>query len=516
MAAFNFHKRQTRRWWYAGVTLVAVAFFAVVLVGGASANLGLSTFEGNDGNLNLNTAGNIDWNSLTTSGSPALHIGSEAFSGTQDNSFGQGTKEDKSAVTLVQGSIPPNKSDLTVFYEASQQVPGYTTNCGTAPSPCAHTFIYLAWERSNVLGSANMDFEINKTGTPCMDSTGPFPVKCTINRTSGDVLVTYDFSNGGGTPNVGLRTWNGSSWQTSTGVVAESAVNDQTVVDGVTESPTFNTSLDANEFGEASIDLTASNVVSSGDCGFGQATTFLKSRSAASFTSEIKDYIAPVSTPLVQCKGAIKVVKEAKNKNCTGAGASGNANTAATSCIAASRQALAGASFSIWQDTNSCAGLQTTDNEGTCQDVADTQVGSSASTAITGSGGSAVASACFSDLTLGDYFVHEDSAPSGFATAADKTVTVAQSTCASGAAAANYTVANNSADLPLTNLTVTAASVLQGASNSRISCTSGGTAISGSPAPADVNNVQQFADPDTLTSNGLKPGTYNCTVVIDP
>jgi hypothetical protein len=55
------------------------------------------------------------------------------------------------------------------------------------------------------------------------------------------------------------------------------------------------------------------------------------------------------------------------------------------------------------------------------------------------------------------------------------TVTVAQGTCASGATAANFT--GTSADQPLTNLSVTATSVLAAASNSRISCTIGGTRV---------------------------------------
>jgi hypothetical protein len=128
MAAFNFHKRQTRRWWYAGATLMAVAFFAVFFVVGASANLSGSTFEGNDGNLVVNTANNTDWcndatapvsPNLCTTPFPGLHTGVDLASGTGDNSFGQGTKEDNSAVTVVSGSIPPQKSDLTRFYEAS-------------------------------------------------------------------------------------------------------------------------------------------------------------------------------------------------------------------------------------------------------------------------------------------------------------------------------------------------------------------------------------------------------------
>ena len=63
----------------------------------------------------------------------------------------------------VTGSIPPDKSDLTRFDEASEDC----TN--------GHNFLCLAWERSNVLGTANMDFEINQKATARLSSsfTGP-------------------------------------------------------------------------------------------------------------------------------------------------------------------------------------------------------------------------------------------------------------------------------------------------------------------------------------------------------
>ena len=70
-----------------------------------------STFEGNDGNLVVNTAGNTDW-----SNAPNRVRGDDLTSGTGDNSFGQGTKEDDANVSVVTGSIPPKKSDLTRFY----------------------------------------------------------------------------------------------------------------------------------------------------------------------------------------------------------------------------------------------------------------------------------------------------------------------------------------------------------------------------------------------------------------
>ena len=504
MAAFHFDRRRTRRWWYSGVTLVAAALFAVFYVTGAGANLGHSTFNAGDGNLACNDNPNpsLDWNCLTVSGDPKLNIGTEFASGTGDNSFGQGTKENDANTTIVTGSIPPNKSNLTRFYEASDIVPGYSDG--------SHVLLYLAWERSNVLGNANMDFEINKVATPCLDSTSGFPVKCTINRSEGDILVTYDFS-GSGTPTIGLRHWDGSSWQVDTGtIVSESAVNSGTVTD--LHLPAGSQSLAGGTFGEAAIDLTASDVVDPGSCDFGQATTFLKSRSASSFTSEIKDFVAPISTPLVPCKGAIQVTKLAKNHNCTGAG------TPDASCTGDATQAQAGASFQFYRETNGCTGLQTSSttctdggaNDGDAVD-ADT-LASTKSTVLSGSGATAAATACVSDLTLGTYYVHENAPVSGFAAAADQTVNVnAEGDCTSGFKSAPFT------DQPLTNLTVTASSVVAGATNSSISCKdSGNDNVGNSPQPASG-----MTDPVTLTADSahggaLTPGTYTCTVVIDP
>src|SRR6266581_3499691 len=138
-----------------------------------------STFAGGDGNLLTSPTnfGTTDWQNVA-----GLNEGIDLPSGSGDNAFGQGTKEDNPAVTVVSGSIPPNKSDLTRFYEASEV------------GSNGHNFLYLAWERSNVLGSANMDFEINQALTPGLGSPGPH----TIIRTAGDLLVTFDFNNGGG------------------------------------------------------------------------------------------------------------------------------------------------------------------------------------------------------------------------------------------------------------------------------------------------------------------------------
>jgi len=268
-----------------------------------------STFAGGDGNLlaSPTTFGTTDWQNVT-----GLNPAFDLPSGTGDNSFGQGTKEDNPAVTVVSGSIPPNKSDLTRFYEASE--------IGSNN----HNFLYLAWERSNVLGSANMDFEINQAATPGLGSPGPH----TINRTAGDLLVTYDFTNGGGKPTLGLLFWltaaagNTASqcfssntlpcWgnhETLNGSDSIGAVNN---LDPVTDplfpaQPNYINPVPALQFGETAIDLTAANVFPSGTCeAFGSA--FLKSRASASFGAEVKDFIAPIPVNITNC-GSIEIIK---------------------------------------------------------------------------------------------------------------------------------------------------------------------------------------------------------------
>ena len=271
------------------LSLLAVLATALSL-GAATPSFALtgSTFEGNDGNLVVDTSGNTDW-----ANAPNRVRGDDLSSDTNDNSFGQGTKEDNADVTVVSGSIPPNKSDLTRFYVASESASG-------------NSYLYLAWERANVLGTANMDFEINQVDqtTSGLDIAGQH----TITRTAGDLLVTYDFTNGGGNPVLGLLKWVTSGptsqcfssnslpcWGNRVDLraagFAEGAVNTATVTDTI--------ALPGLTFGEAAINLTA--VFPAGQCEV-FASAFLKSRSSASFTAEVKDFVAPQPVHLSNCE----------------------------------------------------------------------------------------------------------------------------------------------------------------------------------------------------------------------
>jgi len=67
-------------------------------------------------------------------------------------------------------------------------------------------------------------------------------------------------------------------------------------------------------------------------------------------------------------------------------------------------------------------------------------------------------------------------------------------------------------DTPLTNISAHAESQAAGGTQSSINCVdSNGNPVGNSPEPDSG-----FADPVTASANGLAPGTYTCTIVIDP
>ena len=100
-----------------------------------------SNFEiDTDANLKVDDAGSLDWANVTEKRK------ADVASGTGDNSFGQGTKEDTAVPTVVSGSIPPNKSDLKYFGVYQEG----TSSAG---------FLNLFWSRvQDPTGTTNMDF----------------------------------------------------------------------------------------------------------------------------------------------------------------------------------------------------------------------------------------------------------------------------------------------------------------------------------------------------------------------
>ena len=160
---------------------VASTFAASAMATTATCNnpatLDGSAFEiDTDANLIVNTSGCIDW--LTGGTGTSFRSGvlakNDKPTGATDDSFGQGTAENNPNPTIVDGSIPPNKSDLKAFGVFTEE-----------------SFLELFWSRvQSPSGTTNMDFELNKlfcdgTATLCANNgSASNPVYVTPKRSS--------------------------------------------------------------------------------------------------------------------------------------------------------------------------------------------------------------------------------------------------------------------------------------------------------------------------------------------
>lgn len=235
-----------------------------------------SNFEiDSDANLKVDDpAPSIDWANVADTKK------NDEPTGATDDSFGQGSKEDTAVPTVVDGSIPPNKSDLRTF-GLYQEV------------NADGRFLHLFWTRvQDPSGTTNMDFELNQSSTA--SANGVTPV-----RTAGDLLITYDLSRGGTVPSLSLREWDGTQWGPETNLTASGdatgSINTSSIpgaeADGLA-------GFDPRTFGEASVDLDA--ILDPTKCqAFGSA--YLKSRSSDSFTAALKDFIAPAPVNITNC-----------------------------------------------------------------------------------------------------------------------------------------------------------------------------------------------------------------------
>jgi uncharacterized surface anchored protein len=113
--------------------------------------------------------------------------------------------------------------------------------------------------------------------------------------------------------------------------------------------------------------------------------------------------------------------------------------------------------------------------------------------------------ACFDGLLFGDYTVHETT-PTGYKGEADKTVTVNNKAACAGDPYVGETVSFH--NTPLSNITVSFESQVPGGTASTINC----TGLTATPADATPSAFDDISE----TFKDLVPGTYTCTVVVDP
>ncbi|TAP43034.1 prealbumin-like fold domain-containing protein [Arthrobacter sp. S39] len=383
----------TRARWGAGIACLAL------ILGGttaAQANLAGSPFDAGDGNLVVNDEVK-DWANIGIScEAPLVGCGLDKPTGQTDDSFGTGTKEDTAVPSVVDGSIPNNKSDLTRFYARFVEESN------------GHTYAYLAWERvQEPNGTTNMDFEFNQSKevkTVAQGGNGITPT-----RTAGDVLIKYDLAQGGVNPVLGYHRWvttgpkslceaanSTPCWgklNVSEGgafnLVFEASINTVPVVDPIREAgQTLDRTLSVRTFGEAAIDLTASNIAGTDAC-LPFSSAYLKSRSSDSFTAALKDFIAPISVAASKC-GNIDVLKTDDDSPAS---------------------PLAGAVFTLYNDAAPVGG--------TFDPATDLAV-TPATTCTTGADGKC----SFTQVLAGNYWVVETTTPAGHDTAAPQAVTL--------------------------------------------------------------------------------------------
>ncbi len=337
--------------------------------------------------------------------------------------------------------------------------------------------------------------------------------------------------------------------------------------------PSGSTVLGPSRFGEAGIDLTAAGVFSPNVCtAFGKAWAVSRT-SGNSSTAAMEDLVGPGNLNLSNC-GQVTIIKHTDpagidqnfsftsnlagaNMTCTPAGSDPTsftlndaaANTEDCSNVpTGSYTVTEGAEpngFALESLTCTAGGSQdgtnpfqanitvTGNSHVTCTYVNKQQLGAievvkesskasatplaGATFAVKDSGGNTVATltsgsdgtACTSGLAFGNYTVTETAAPNGYQIDDGSAVPVTIDTngdCSSGAVVQTFT------DTPLTDLLISAASEAVGGTQSKITCVdSSSSNIGNSPQPASG-----FADPVSVTANGLPPGTYTCTVVVDP
>ena len=288
--------RQRLAIWGAAILGATALLPAAAVASHPEASLPGSSFEIDvDANLKVDDAApSIDWAGVTEIRA------TDRPTGSNDDSYQGGVKEDTSCPGEVTGSIPNNKSDLRTFHVYRE--------AGTGGHP---GYLNLGWSRvTDPSGTTLMDFEFNQSSQNC--ATGPNKV-----RTAGDLLIEYSIDQGGARADITGRTWTGSAWGPALDLDAPSdvcggnpcatgTINSSPIPAAESDGIISSGSLAARTFGEAQLDLRL--IFKADKCtSFGSA--MLKSRSSDSFTSQLKDFIRPVGINLTNC-GRVVIHKE--------------------------------------------------------------------------------------------------------------------------------------------------------------------------------------------------------------
>jgi hypothetical protein len=568
-------KRRRRLLLFVPLTLVAALVLAIgAAAGPVSDAAGFEGDDGNLApaapiNFDWNSFAPTTWTGTAPTRTATDTAGGWDFTGLEDwqatnadSAFAGGTKQDDDCASVGTGKAP-NKDDLKRYYLANT----------TAAN--GDIFLALAWVRipqNTTSASAHVGFEFNQGDTPCGPASdglvertaGDLLIVYDFEGGGEEPVITLREWVTTGACEVGSSSppcW-GTAVDLTAGGFAEAEVNVGTSVLDAVADP--DETLNDSEFGEAIINLSDAGVFTPGECvAFGK--TYAVSRSSGnSNQAAMKDLVGPGDINIQNC-GSIIIHKQtvpspdptATSFAYTTTGGlvpstfslvdGGSENFQSPEILAGSYSVTEGdpsPNFALTAINCTSSGTSTfTTNVGTrtvsidldatdtveCTFVNTLQTGAIEITktrkhAASGSGdhphagveftvdGTTVTTdangvACVDGLTFGDYTVTEE-ALAGYAPNDPETVTVNMvSMCGDGNEA---TVSFH--NTPLTNVTVSVDSQVDGGTASTIECTdSEGTVSNGSTGAGGDGS---------LTVNNLLPTdptvTLTCEVTIDP
>jgi Prealbumin-like fold domain len=611
-----------RRWLFVLCLVVALGAAAFFIAGAGAVTGTPSGFESGDGNMLLGQSGNTDWNcfagpsntggfqtsntfppancAVTTGATQTWADGGTTSVGSNEYEFKGGTKFDDECPVVQTGNNPPKDewSNIAEYTEAASN---------------HDLYFYGASIRPVVNGNSSGNVYFNQ-------GTNPKGASC---HTVGDVLLAFDFVNGGGTPSMHSLQWitSGSCYVKQDAPPCWGNEQDISTSDydgNVNTAPIQGSDngisggdLPVNAFAEFGINLTQAIKDAGGTappCFASQ--TWVSRSSGSSFTSQPEDV---ENVGRATC-GTITIVKNTLDGGGSRSGIPQQFSYSSTGGLTPSSFHLNDASgtdvtcTADSTDTSPCntqvysnvpAGSYTV-TEGsepagfapgptplscnpsgtgtstsisgetatitlgisgsvTCTYVNQQQVGAirinktsskAAATPLAGASfylctndvnttGSCTApdgvtnpvqtsgtsgTVCVASLPFQTYYVFESAAPGGYAidTSANKSANVnSDGDCSSST---SQTVTLSFTDTPLTDLTITATSEATGGTKSAIFCKNSSNAnVGNSPQPtgAVAGTTSTYGNPVTVTADqthvgGLTPGTYTCTVYIDP
>jgi hypothetical protein len=547
----------------AALLAMGIAIPAMAVLNGSP-----SSFEANDGNMIVNTMGNNDWNSVTTN-SNYVHL-TDLASTTGDDSFKSGQKQDTVCPVIATNKNPPKDdfTDVASFNEtnltsgdtflygatirftpngnASENVElnkGTSGNCGTDPVTGVTLLARTVGDKLIAIdylnGGTNVQFHV-LTWIDGTDSSNP---TCSVKTDA-------------------PPCW-GAVTQTLSASSAEGLTN-QAAIPG-NENGISGAALTAGEFAEFGVNLTAAGIVPANSCAAFPQTVWESRSSGASFVSSTED-IALEHHTITNCGNLVvkKVTVPSPDPTATSFPFTLNGDNPPNTSLPKSfsltnggsntTQVFAASDFSVaetvptnWVLTsascdngsgalsgNTLSGISVAvDKTTTCTFTDTEQLGairvtktsskvagtplSGAVFSVTGPGGFSTnlttdsnGTACVDQLSFGSYVVTETTPPTGYDIDNANGVTVAvnrNATCTSGTPNAPPTFT----DTPLTDIAASATSEVAGGTQSTVTCT--GTSDDGKTT---LNSSDGPKGSASVSATKLHPGTYTCTILIDP